>query len=275
MLNFFKNHILYNNDGYNGFVTILFTAILMTFFEVVFFMNIGLKDITNSLNALQNKFKLNLDSNLLGNQKYCNYLYNTTRTKHSDDVFNEYCQDFKNTQTKTENKAEINEFILKLKQSTQIDSKLGNAAAILYGEDIDSKVNNIELILKSVTSISDPEILISSLYDYYRQHPELVQGNNVVKNLLKNKFNTEVNNNGWELIIFIITFLMTIIFMFKTAPNTRDFSMSRVLWRFAFVSSGIIAFQIYFYFNVAKKYVFEGDDLAELIDFYKKSITKK
>jgi hypothetical protein len=274
MLNFFKNNILYNNDGYNGFVTILFTAILMTLFEVVFFMNIGLKDISLSLMHLKNKLKINLDSNLLGNQKYCNYLYNTTRTKHSDEIFDKHCQNFKKKHINNENNDEINEFILKLKQSTQINSVLGGAASVLYGVDIKSQVENIESILKSVTDISDPEILISSLYDYYRQHPEFAKGNSVIKELLKNKFNTEVNNNAWELLIFITTILITIIFMFKTAPNSNGFSAKRVLWNFAFITSGIIAFQIYFYYNVGTQYEFEGNELAELIDFYKKSVKK-
>jgi hypothetical protein len=273
MLDFIKTHILNDSDGYNGFLTILCTAILMTFFEVVFFMNIGLNDINNSLSALQNKFKLNLDTKLLGNQKYCNYLYNTKRTKHSNDIFDKHCQNFKNKRINNdnENETEINEFILKLKQSTYIDSSM---TSILYGEDIKSKVDNIQSILKSVTDISDPEILISSLYDYYKQHPEFIQGNNVIKNMLKHKFNTEVNNNAWELIVFIITILTTIISMQNMSPSLNSFSTSRILWNLALTSSGIIGFQIYFYYNVASKYIYEGSELTELIDFYKKSLHK-
>lgn len=274
MLDFFKTHILYNNDGYNGFVTILFTAILTTFFEVVFFMNVGLNDIQRSLDGMKNKMKLNLDHKLLGSDKYCNYLFNTTKTKHSEDIFNKYCKDFKKNQKKNNNNNdEINEFILKLKQSSQINNVLGlgGAASILYGSDIKSQVENIESILKSVTDISDPEILASSLYDYYRQHPEFAQSGNVVKNLLKDKYNNEINNNAWELIMFIITILCTIIFMFKMTSGNYNFSIKRVIWNFVFVAFGIIAFQIYFYYNVATKYEFEGTNYAELIDFYKKN----
>jgi hypothetical protein len=273
MLDFFKTHILYDKDGYNGFVSILFTAILMTFFEVVFFMNVGLHDIQNGLDAIKNKLKINLDQKLLGSKKYCNYLYNTTRTKHSDEIFNKYCKKHNNKKNTKNMDVDINEFILKLKQSSQIDNTLGGAASILYGTDIKSQVENIESIIKSVTNISDPEILISSLYDYYRMHPEFAQSNNVIKNLLKDKYNNEINNNAWELVIFIITILSTIIFMFKMSnPLHSNLSFKRILWNFAFVTFGIIAFQIYFYYNVATQYQFEGTNYVELIDFYKSTV---
>tara|TARA_Y100000389_G_scaffold3807_1_gene3666 strand:+ start:1888 stop:2709 length:822 start_codon:yes stop_codon:yes gene_type:complete len=273
MLDFFKTHILYNNDGYNGFVALLFTAILMALFEVLFFLNVGLKDVKSGLDGLQNKIKTDLDAKLLGSDKYCNYLYNTIRTRHSNKIFDKYCKNKINKKTKQENENDYNELILKIKQSTQL-SDIGKTASVLYGTDVKSQVENIENILKSVTSISDPELLISSLYDYYREHPEFAHSNNVIKNLLKDKLNVEVERNAWELLVFVITILLTIIFMFRMTTNKYNFSPSRVLWNFSTVAAGIISFQIYFYFNVASQYEYDGSDITELIDFYKKSVEK-
>ncbi len=271
MLNFFKTHILYNNDGYNGFITILFTAILMMFFEVVFFMNIGLNDIKKSLDILKNKLKVNIDKKLLGNEKYCNYLYKTIKTDHSNKIFNKYCKDNYNNNN---NNNELNEYILKLKQSSEINNILGigKTASIIYGTDIKSQVENIESILRSITDMSDPDIIISSLYDYYREHPEFAKSGGVIKNILKDKYNNEINNNAWELIIIVITILSTIIFMFKICddPNKKsEISIKRVLWNFAFVFFGIVAYQIYFYYNIALKYQYYGNNYLELIDYYK------
>ena len=42
--------------------------------------------------GLQNKIKTDLDAKLLGSDKYCNYLYNTIRTRHSNKIFDKYCK---------------------------------------------------------------------------------------------------------------------------------------------------------------------------------------
>lgn len=94
IVDFFSRNIIYNKDGYNGFLTILFTAILMTLFEIVFFTNVGMNDVRHGLKAVTERAKLNIDAKLLGNENYCRYLYNSKkRTKHSEKNLNKYCKD--------------------------------------------------------------------------------------------------------------------------------------------------------------------------------------
>jgi len=270
MLNFFKKNILNDKEGINGFITILFTAIFITLFEIIFFINIGLKDVKAGINSLQNKLKLDIDEKLLGNDKYCNFLYNSIRTKHSNDIFDKFCKNKKNKKTKQEYNLEYNELLSSLKKS----STSNDLIAVLNGTDLKTQTDNISNVLKSVSSISDPELLLSSLYDYYRSHPEIGQSNNVVKQMLQNKYNTEITRNAWELFVFIIAILLTIIFMFNMSNISNKIEYNKVMWNFAFISACIAIFQINFFYNVAKKYQYEGNDTTEIIDYYIKSSRK-
>ena len=61
--------------------------------------------------------------------------------------------------------------------------------------------------------------------------------------------------------------------MFKMSNQLHsNLSFKRVIWNFAFTTFGIIAFQIYFYYNVTTQYEIDGKNYLELIDFYKSTI---
>lgn len=286
MREFINKHIYDNKDGINGLVTILFTALCITTFEILFFMNVGLKDIKTGIHTLKGQAKKAIDENLLGNKDYCEYLYNSKKTKHSQNIYDTYCKKNENIYKKKEKTIDLTQKYnnimssiknnYKLLENNNLDStfsnaKLGKYGEIYHGYDAVSQLNNIETLITSLTDLVNPKILMSSIYDYYKKHPEFMQSSSVVKNLLSNKFNTEVNRNAWELLSFIFLIITSITGLYYLKADQNQLDIKRILINFFFVSLFIIMFQIYFYFNVTKDYYYEGTELAEIIEYYKKN----
>lgn len=201
MFNLFKVHIINDEEGYNGFITLLFTSLIMVIFKVIFFLNIGLPDVKNGIDSLKDDLKSTLDTKLLGSPDYCSFLRNTTRTKHSNEIYNKYCNN------------NFDDEIYKIKKNSKIPTNTN---------DIFGQISNIEDILGSITNLSGG-VITSSLYDYYRKHPELIQSNNVIKNLLKDKFNTEVRRNAYELVFYIFSILSVIVITYSATRIEEDF----------------------------------------------------
>tara|TARA_B110000263_G_scaffold142679_1_gene123869 strand:+ start:1767 stop:2642 length:876 start_codon:yes stop_codon:yes gene_type:complete len=290
MFDFIKRNLLNDRDGINGIITIILCAILLTTFEVLFFMNIGLPNIQSGLKLGLKKIKNEVDKKILGNKNYCKYLQNrlnsNSATDHSKNIISNFC-----------NNTDINEIIEKKQKAfewhtaiektndiynTFYDNKnshLGKYSYYFHDYDQISQFKTIENIIISIfdktENMANPDVITSSIYDYYRKHPEILKSSSVVKNILQNKFNEEVAMNSWELIGFLCSGFIIFTGMFKMLGNNHFINWQGILQNVSFTVFFIIIFQIYFYKNVSMKYEYDGLSFDEIINYYiKKNINQ-
>lgn len=241
----YKARVIDDENGINGFVAIMITAILMILFEVFLFRFMGMNDIKNNLSGVKKTMMETVDERMLGNKKYCSYLLSSkNRTKHSDELYNKLCKDKYNT--------------------TDLQKEIQNVTEYMSIDDVSDideliKFNNINKILNTMTN--DTDIIKYSFYDYFRKHPEFVLAYNKTNTDMKEKLNTELFLNGIELVLpFFIILIVA-----RMTSKVKKLCWPNIIANVGLTILGLILFQLMFYFAVTMKYIYEGDKPEEVI----------
>lgn len=239
--------LITTTDKINSFISVLLVAMALTLFEILFFNIIGAPDIKKSLTNVSKNIMRSLDTKVYSNYDYCAYLADALLSgEHaytSIDLFYKHCLSryLKNDDNQAESIYH------------RIDDSEYNYDGKYFYKYNRPRQIGVGYELKNV--------LMPSLYHYYRKHPEFIQGVYYLSDKIIEEYNNELLYNALELLVLItILSFITISVYNRTHKENNLISKRNIISSCIITISCIMVFQVYFYRNVSVKYKYEGMD---------------